>query len=105
MAIASLRSEVSADPGLVEVLLDQLPLPLTHVVEVLDERVLPDRLCGQVQVIDLVQLGSRWRGYRPELGCRHDALGSAGRRRGVSQAAEGLEWPSRQCALLRVTLL
>ncbi len=40
--------------GLLEVLADEITLPLAHLVEMADERILADSLGSQVKVLDLV---------------------------------------------------
>jgi hypothetical protein len=44
------------EPGLLEVLPNQVPLPAAHLFEVPDQRILADRFGSQVKILDLVQL-------------------------------------------------
>jgi len=45
------------EPWLFEVIADEITLPLAHLIEMAHERVFADGLGGQIQVLELVQLG------------------------------------------------
>jgi hypothetical protein len=48
-----------SEPRLLEVLADEITLPLAHLIEMTDESILADRLGSQVEVLELVQLRPR----------------------------------------------
>ena len=82
------------EPWLFEVIADEITLPLAHLIEMAHERVFADGLGGQIQVLELVQLG---------LGRAARGLGvlrnlTAGRRAALPGARiEGCCGPGNRC--------